>query len=83
MIAESFNPIDFILGCVLLYNVAVIGYDNNEIFNFIYGGKLYVISVPKIVSVICFLYVASTYRYFAYFCMIYRIVAINNLKFIK
>jgi hypothetical protein len=80
MMNESLNLIDFLLSCVLLYNVAVIGYENNELFNFVFRNKLYIISVPRFISVLSFLYIAKTYTYFSYICLLYKIVSVNNLK---
>jgi hypothetical protein len=83
MMNESLNLIEFFLRCVLLYNVAVIGYENNELFNFVFQNKLYIISVPRFISVLAFLYISKTYTYFSYICLFYKIVSINILKNIK
>lgn len=66
----AFNSI---FGIVLLYNVALLGYVNNEFINIVFNGKLYILTVPRIISTMIYLCIAKQFPLFGYFAILYRL----------
>lgn len=72
---------DNILGIVLLYNVALLGYVNNEFINIVFRGKLYILTVPRIISTMIYLFSAKQYPIFGYFAILYRLCQVTVQKY--
>jgi len=71
--------VDTIVGFVLLYNVALLGYENNELISVIFTGKLYSLTVPKLFSTMSLLTLARQYPSVGYFCLLYRLCGSRNI----
>jgi hypothetical protein len=70
--------VDLIIGFVLLYNVSLLGYDNNELISVIFKGKLYSLTIPKLFSTMLLLALTRQYVSIGYFCILYRLCLIRN-----
>jgi hypothetical protein len=74
----AFNSI---FGIILFYNVALLGYVNNEFINLVFMGKLYILTVPRIISTTLFLFFAKQYPIFGYFAILYRLCQVTVQKY--
>jgi hypothetical protein len=74
----AFNSI---FGIILFYNVALLGYVNNEFINLVFMGKLYILTVPRIISTTLFLFFAKQYPIFGYFAILYRLCQVTVRKY--
>jgi hypothetical protein len=70
---SEYNLFYNIFGIVLLYNVALLGYVNNEIINIVFRDKLYILTVPRIISTMIYLCIAKQFPLFGYFAILYRL----------
>ena len=78
---SEYNLFYNIFGIVLLYNVALLGYVNNEIINIVFMGKLYILTLPRIISTMLYLFIAKQYPVFGYFSLLYRLCQVTFQRY--
>ena len=75
---SNIDIVEMIVGFVLLYNVALLGYENNELISIVFKGKLYSLTIPKLFSTMLLLTFARQYPSVGYFCLLYRLCVPRN-----